>query len=59
MPDAARLEAVGDIADLEAVHDAERHLLYVALTRARDRLLMSGLKPGSEFLDDLPAAPQK
>jgi hypothetical protein len=59
MPDAGRLEAVGDIADLEAVHDAERHLLYVALTRARDRLLLSGLKPGSEFLDDLPAAPQK
>lgn len=34
-------------------------LLYVALSRARDRLLLSGLKPRLEFLDDLPAAPQK
>jgi hypothetical protein len=58
VPDAARLEAVGDIADLEAVHDAERHLLYVALTRARDQLLMTGQRPGSEFLDDLPPSMQ-
>jgi hypothetical protein len=27
--------------------------LYVACTRARDRLLVSGIKPGSEFLQDL------
>ncbi|WP_225766817.1 3'-5' exonuclease [Inquilinus sp. Marseille-Q2685] len=53
IPDPARLAAVGDSADLEAVHDTERHLLYVAFTRARDRLLVSGLKPGSEFIDDV------
>jgi len=53
LPDPARLAGIGDIADLEAVHDAERHLLYVALTRARDQLLLTGQKPGSEFLDDL------
>ncbi len=50
-----RIEAVGDDADLEEVYDTERHLLYVACTRARDHLLVtSGDKP-SEFLDDLRA----
>ena len=37
------------------LHETERHLLYVACTRARDRLLVSGVAPGSEFLDDLGA----
>ena len=40
-----------DLVDLEAVQDTERHLLYVAATRARDRLHLSGVAPGSEFLD--------
>jgi superfamily I DNA/RNA helicase len=53
LPDAERLAGVGDIADLEAVQDTERHLLYVAATRARDRLMLAGVTPGSEFLDDL------
>jgi hypothetical protein len=53
LPDAARLAEVGDINDLEAIQDTERHLLYVAATRARDRLMLSGVEPGSEFLDDL------
>lgn len=53
LPDPERLADIGDMADLEAVQDTERHLLYVAATRARDRLMLSGLKPGSEFLDDL------
>lgn len=53
VPDAVRLAAVGDVADLEAIHETERHLLYVAATRARDRLMLSGRSPGSEFLDDL------
>ena len=44
---------VGDDADLEEVYGTERHLLYVACTRARDRLLVTGVDPGSEFLDDL------
>ena len=30
--------------------------LYVACTRARDRLLVTGVDPGSEFLDDLRAS---
>ena len=42
-----RIETVGDNADLQEVYDTERHLLYVACTRAR------GVAPVSEFLDDL------
>lgn len=53
LPDPARLSAVSDFADFEAIQDTERHLLYVASTRARDHLLLTGLKPGSEFLEDL------
>jgi superfamily I DNA/RNA helicase len=50
-----RIEEVGDDADLREVYDTERHLLYVACTRARDNLLVTSVKPGSEFLDDLQA----
>ncbi len=53
LPLRARLDATGDEADLEQVYTSERNLLYVACTRARDHLLLSGLRPGSEFLDDL------
>ena len=55
IPLQARIERVGDDADLEEVYGTERHLLYVACTRARDRLLVTGVDPGSEFLDDLRA----
>ena len=48
-----RIEAVGDDADLQDVYDTERHLLYVACTRARDHLLITGVDPASEFLDDI------
>jgi mRNA-degrading endonuclease RelE of RelBE toxin-antitoxin system len=48
-----RIESVTDDADLEEVYNTERQLLYVACTRARDHLLVTGEKPGSEFLDDL------
>lgn len=48
-----RIETVGDDADLQEVYDTERHLLYVACTRARDLLLVTGVAPASEFLDDL------
>lgn len=48
-----RIEAVGDDSDLEEAYSSERNLLYVACTRARDHLLVTGVKPGSEFLDDL------
>lgn len=48
-----RIETVGDDADLQEVYDTERHLLYVACTRARDHLLVTGVEPASEFLEDL------
>jgi len=48
-----RIETVGDDADLQEVYDTERHLLYVACTRARDHLLVTSVAPASEFLDDL------
>ncbi len=48
-----RIETVGDEADLQEVYDTERHLLYVACTRARDHLLVTSGAPASEFLDDM------
>ncbi len=48
-----RIETVSDDADLEDVYNTERHLLYVACTRARDHLLVTGVDPASEFIDDL------
>lgn len=53
LPLQARLEAVADEAELEDVYNTERHLLYVACTRARDHLMVSSTAPASEFLTDL------
>lgn len=52
VPLQSRIESVGDDADLNEVYATERQLLYVACTRARDCLLVSGVEPASEFLDD-------
>lgn len=46
LPPAHAFELDEDIA-------TERQFLYVAATRARDRLFVSGVAPGSERLDDL------
>lgn len=53
LPLQERIENVGDSADLQEVYDTERHLLYVACTRARDHLLVCGVAPVSEFLEDM------
>lgn len=53
LPDPERLKAVGDDADLATAYDTERDLLHVACTRARDRLMTSGIRPCFEFLGDL------
>ena len=53
IPSQERIETVADDADLEEVYNTERHLLYVAITRARDHLLITSVPPASEFLDDL------
>jgi superfamily I DNA/RNA helicase len=53
LPLQARIESVADEVDLDDVYETERQLFYVACTRARDRLFISGVSPASEFLNDL------
>ena len=53
IPLQSRIESVIDDSDLQEVYDTERHLLYVACTRARDRLMVTSVAPASEFVDDL------
>ncbi len=53
LPLRCRLEAVADETELDDVYETERHLSYVACTRARDRLLVSSVRPGSDFIEDL------
>ncbi|MGZ5441494.1 MAG: 3'-5' exonuclease [Thermoanaerobaculia bacterium] len=53
IPLQSRIESVADESDLEEVYQTERHLLYVACTRARDQLLVTGVGAGSEFLEDM------
>ena len=55
LPLQSRMEVAADETELDDVYETERHLFYVACTRARDRLLITGLRPGSEFLGDLSA----
>ena len=53
LPLEERIESIGDDSGLEDAYATERQLFYVACTRARDWLLITGVAPGSEFLDDL------
>jgi len=53
IPSQERIADVSDEMELDEVYSTERQLLYVAATRARDRLLISGVAPGSEFLSDM------
>jgi superfamily I DNA/RNA helicase len=53
LPLQERIENVGDDADLQEMYDTERHLLYVACTRARDHLMVTSVAPASEFLGDM------
>jgi len=53
IPSQERIERITDNADLEEVYNTERHLLYVACTRAREYLLVTSVEPASEFLEDL------
>jgi superfamily I DNA/RNA helicase len=53
IPLQSRIESATDDADLAEIYTTERHLLYVACTRARDYLLVTSGGPASEFLDDL------
>ena len=53
LPLQERIETASDESELVDFFNTERHLLYVACTRARDRLLVSCVSPGSEFIKDL------
>jgi superfamily I DNA/RNA helicase len=53
IPNAERIKAITDDSDLDEVVSTERHLLYVACTRARDHLLISSGSTCSEFIDDM------
>lgn len=53
LPLAERVAAVADEFELDEVLTTERQLLYVAATRARDRLVITATAPASELLDDL------
>jgi superfamily I DNA/RNA helicase len=53
LPLQERIETAGDESELEEVYNTERHLLYVACTRARDQLLVTSGGEASEFLDDM------
>lgn len=53
VPLESRIEGAETQSDLDEIWQTERQLLYVAATRARERLLISGVEPVSEYLDDL------
>lgn len=44
---------VGDGSDLVDVYESEPPLRYVVCTGARCHVLVTGVAPGSEFLEDL------
>lgn len=48
-----RIESASEESELDEIFNTERHLLYVACTRARDHVAITGIKPGSEFVVDL------
>jgi ATP-dependent exoDNAse (exonuclease V) beta subunit len=50
-----RVADAADEAELDDIYETERRLLYVACTRAREHLLLTGVTPVSEYLADLEA----
>ncbi len=47
-----RVAEAADEAELDDIYETERRLLYVACTRAREHLLLTGVMPTSEYLAD-------
>jgi superfamily I DNA/RNA helicase len=47
-----RVADAADEAELDDIYETERRLLYVACTRAREHLLLTGKTPTSEYLAD-------
>ncbi|MFN9546684.1 MAG: 3'-5' exonuclease [Cyanobacteriota bacterium] len=58
IPNAERIKAITDDSDLDEVVATERHLLYVACTRARDHLLITSGANGSELVEDMNVSPR-
>lgn len=56
LPLQSRIDGAVDEEEMKEVFDTERHLFYVACTRARDRMLVSGVRPVSDFFGDLDRA---
>ena len=50
LPLQARIESAADEIELDDIYETERQLFYVACTRARDRLFISGIAPGRSSL---------
>ena len=50
-----RVADAADEAELDDIYETERRLLYVACTRAREHLLLTGVTPTSEYLADFQA----
>lgn len=48
-----RVADAADEAELDDIYETERRLLYVACTRAREHLLLTGVTPTSEYLADV------
>jgi superfamily I DNA/RNA helicase len=55
LPLQERIDAAADAMELREVSATERQLFYVACTRARERLWVSGVLPVSSYLDELPS----
>ncbi len=53
LPLQSRVDDATDEDEMREVFETESHLLYVACTRARDRLHISGVKPVSDFVADM------
>lgn len=53
LPLDARIEDAADEAEMDDIYETERRSLYVACTRTRERLKVSGVEPASEYLADL------
>lgn len=53
LPLETRVDEARDVDELNSIIETERHLLYVAATRAREFLVLTAVEPASEFLADL------
>ena len=53
LPLQSRVDEATDEDELREIFETERHLFYVACTRARDRLLITGVQPVSDFVADM------